>query len=156
MQDSDDKPRLVDGGSMGDVSPRGRALIAAGLIGFALFMFAAAFQWIDVRPSRGVPYWIVAVVGVIAALAGIAVALPQRASRLNDFLGAILFTAFAVVPLWIGFGPGPRTFGGGIAIGPIGFGFGGETAGRVVFGIVGVLVALIAVYAWRRAFRRRD
>ena len=60
--------------------------------------------------------------------------LPPGPSRLTDMLAAILFTAFAVVPLWIGFGPGKRHFGGGISLGPIGIGITGETIGRIAFG----------------------
>jgi hypothetical protein len=83
-------------------------------------------------------------------------ALPQHPSRLHDALGAMLFTVFAAIPLWVGFGPGPRAFGGSASIGPLTVsGLGGETVGRIVFGAMGIVGTLIAALAWRRLFRRR-
>jgi hypothetical protein len=92
--------------SVDALSGRTRAVAAAFLIGSGLFICAAALRWINVPPAPGVPHWIVGLAGAVFLLAGIAVALPQRASRLQDFLGAVLFTAFATMGLWIGFGPG--------------------------------------------------
>jgi hypothetical protein len=114
-------------------------------------------RWIDVPPAPGVPYWIVGLAGSIFVLAGIAVALPQRTTRLQDLLGALLFTAFATMGLWIGLGPGRRQFSGGISVGPVTLGGGSnEMVGRIAFTAMGVLVSLIALRAWRRVFRRRD
>ena len=135
----------------------GRAAVACSCIGSGAFICAAALRWIDVRPAPGVPYWIAGLAGVVFALAGIAIALPQRPSRVHDALGALLFSAFAAIGLWVGFGPGPRAFSGSVAIGPVAVGGGGgETIGRIVFGAMGVVVALIAVLAWRRLFRPCD
>jgi len=135
----------------------GRAAVACFCIGFGAFICAAALRWIDVRPAPGVPYWIAGLAGAVFALAGIAIALPQRPSRVHDALGALLFSAFAAIGLWVGFGPGPRAFSGSASIGPLAVGGGGgETIGRIAFGAMGVVVSLIAVLAWRRLFRPRD
>lgn len=140
-----------------ELSVRTRAAVAVFCIGFGLFICAAAMRWINVPPAAGVPYWIAGLAGLVFVLAGIAVALPQRASRLQDLLGALLFTAFAALALWIGFGPGPRHFSGGISVGPVAFGGEGDgTIGRIMFGAMGILVALIAIKAWRRLVRPRD
>ena len=142
---------------MSTLSGIARAGIAAFCVGFGAFIGAAAMRWIDVPPAPGVPYWIVGLAGAVFALAGIAIALPQRATRLQDVLGALLFSAFASIGLWIGFGPGERHFGGGMSVGPVAFGGdSGDMTGRVAFGAMGVLVSLIAVAAWRRVFRPRD
>jgi hypothetical protein len=135
-----------------------RIVIACSCIGAGAFICAAALRWIDVRPAQGVPYWIAGLAGVVFLVAGIAVALPQHPSRIHDALGATLFTAFATIALWVGFGPGPRAFNGAASIGPVSVGGigGGETLGRIVFGIMGVVVLFIAAIAWRRLFRPRD
>jgi hypothetical protein len=135
--------------------PRARALIVAGLLGFGLFLLAAAFPVVDVQPSRGVPYWIVGSTGVIALLGGVAVLLPPRASAGSDVVGALLFSAFAGLALWVGFGPGERHFNGGVLFGGIGWsGAANVSLGRIMFGLGGVLIGWVALYCWWRALRR--
>ena len=119
-----------------------------------MFICTAAMRWIDVPPAPGVPYWIAGLAGAVFVLAGIAIALPQRTMRLQDLLGALLFTAFATIRLWIGFGPGQWNFSGGMSVGTVALGGeSNEMGGRIAFGAMGVLVSLIALRAWRRVFR---
>jgi hypothetical protein len=117
---------------------------------------AAAMGWIAVPLSPGVPNWIAGLSGAALVLAGIAVALPQRSTGLQNLVGALLLTAFATMWLWIGLGPGQRNFGGGASVGPIAIsGYSGETIGRIAFGAMGIVVALMALAAWRRLVRGR-
>ena len=104
------QPSEPGSASVGSLSGNARAGIAVLCIGFGLFICAAAARWIDVQPAPGVPHWLVGLAGAIFVLAGIAVALPQRPTRVQDFVGALLFAAFAAMGLWIGFGPGDRRF----------------------------------------------
>jgi hypothetical protein len=148
------EPRSV---SVSALSVRARAAVAVFCIGFGLFVCAAAMRWIAVPLARGVPFWIAGLAGAVFVLAGIAVALPQHTTRLQDLLGALLFTAFATIGIWAGFGPGQRNFSGGTSVGPLTFGGeSNEMVGRILFGAMGILVALIAVKAWRRLTRPRD
>lgn len=142
--------------SAGELTGRPRVAVAAFCIGFGLFICAAGLRWVDVKPSPGVPHWILGLAGVVFLLAGIAIALPRPPSRWHDVIGALLFTVFATMGLWIGFGPGERRFGGGLSAGGLAVhGAGSSSVGRFVFGGMGVLVLLIALVAWRRVFRRR-
>jgi len=151
------KPVELNSTPVDALSGKARAGVAVFCIGFGVFICAAATRWIDLPPAPGVPLWIVGLAGAVFVLAGMAVALPQRTSRLQDVLGALLFTAFATVGLWIGFGPGQRKFSGGLSVGPVAFGGeSNEMVGRIAFGAMGVLVLLIALTAWRRVFRLRS
>ena len=129
----------------------GRAAVACFCIGFGAFICAAALRWIDVRPAPGVPYWIAGLAGAVFALAGIAIALPQRPSRVHDALGALLFSAFAAIGLWVAEAVHDVRRVADHEHRRI-----GETIGRIAFGAMGVVVSLIAVLAWRRLFRPRD
>ena len=143
--------------STGDLSRKTRAGVALGCTGFGLFLCAAAMRWIDVRLAPGVPDWITGLAGANFVIAGTAVALPQCASRLQDILGASLFTAFATMGLWVGLGPGERRFSGGWSVGPTALGGEGNgIVGRVLFGAMGFFVVLLALRAWSRVFRRHD
>ena len=146
-------PRIA---STADVSPRGRYAIGALAVAIGAFIIAIALRWIDIAPTRGTPYWIVGLAGVVFALAGVALFLPQRPSRAQDVVGALLFSAFAAIGLWVGFGPGEREFSGSMSAGPVAVGaMTGASVGRFVFGAMGIVVALIALVAWRRVFRPR-
>ncbi len=151
--DAPQPPRVA---STADVSPRQRYTIGAIAVAIGAFIIAIALRWIDIAPTRGTPYWIVGLAGSVFALAGVALLLPRRRSRAQDVLAALLFSAFAAIGLWVGFGPGEREFSGSMSAGPIAVGgTAGEGIGRAVFGAMGIVVALIAGVAWRRVFRPR-
>ena len=128
------------------------------LVAFGLFIIAVGLRVVPVAPSRGVPYWLVSLVGSLFVLAGVALALPPRATRLGDVIAAVIFTGFAVMALWIGASPGERHSGGtGLSLGPVTIQVSdGPSVGRIAFTIAGALIALLAVLARRRSFRRRD
>jgi hypothetical protein len=157
MPSDDDRDAKLSPGAASPVSMTTRVVAGLGCVAFGAFILAAAFRLIPIEPSRGVPHWIVGVAGMCFSIAGVALLLPQRPSRLHDALGASLFTLFATMGVWVGFAPGERHFSGGVSIGPIAAsGFDGEAVGRFAFGTMGVLVGLLAIFTWRRAFRKRN
>jgi hypothetical protein len=104
---------------------------------------------IDPQALRA-PRWVLACSGALFSLIGLLVTCqgdpPSLPARL---LIAVFFSIFSTVFGWIGFGPGPRVFSSTTAI----FGLavhagGGETSGRIMFGAVSVVVALVAIAAW--------
>src|SRR5512135_665971 len=47
------------------------------------------------------PHWVVGACGFVFMLAGVMIMVPARASRLQNFLGAVFLSVFAAVPGWI-------------------------------------------------------
>jgi hypothetical protein len=133
-------------------------LFPAALCGaLGAFLVAIWLGFVKIVPARDVPYWIFGLAGALFLIAALGIALPQRATRLQAVLAATMYTGFAYMGLWIGFGPGERHFSGSASIGPVTFGnVGSTTLGRVMFGAGGLLAALVALLAWRRALRPRD
>jgi hypothetical protein len=97
------------------------------------------------------PLWIVLAAGLAFLLGGLAFALHLAAGgepgsgelpkdaphwvRLAQYLiGVAILACFDAIGSWIAFGPGERTFGGTIPVGP--------TGGRIAFGIGAVIVWL--------------
>jgi hypothetical protein len=142
----------------GSISPAMRIACGSGCLAFGIFIVAAGFRLVDLQPARDVPHWIVAVAGAVITLAGVAILLPQKPSRAHDVIGALLLSGFALIGLWVGFGPGERAFSTRASAGAVSIGVPGEGEwpGRLAFGLGGVLVAAMAVWAWRRVFRPRD
>ena len=104
------------------------------LVGMGLAPIAVAAGWIDTTTYA--PNW-----GLVAG--GLVFLLPGIMCLTGRFPHLILLTfgVFAVLPTWIAFGPGPRDFDVGIALGPIAFeGRGMEVAGRLFFGVWSVLL----------------
>jgi hypothetical protein len=112
------------------------------------------------------PHWVVGLAGLVFVLAGASFLAPSLVAGLRavdqytpaqqkaidlvrQILGCLLLTAFAAVPLWIGFGAGERMFS--LSLGFSGLaseGPGRETTGRIIFGAAGILVAVWALFAW--------
>jgi Protein of unknown function (DUF3592) len=81
--------------------------------------------------------------------------LPPGNTRLRSLLRALLLTAVAVTIDWIAFGPGERTFGGGVSFGAVGVGLRpGEFFGRAVFSLIAVILDIFAILMWVLLFRR--
>ena len=137
-----------------------------------LVIVAAALKVIPVsEQSFHAPHWIVALAGMVFVLTGAMFLLPafvagfipedqhtmaQKTALklLQSILGALLLSSFAAVPLWIGLGPGERTFGSSIGwSGAVGHGPGNATIGRVLFGTAGLLIGIWAAFAWVLFFR---
>jgi hypothetical protein len=114
-------------------------------------IIAGAVGWLPLKLSPGVPRWVGAAAGLVFVLAGVAIAMPPRASRLKDLVGATLVTLFASIGAWVAFGPGERAFtssvsGGAIAVS----GDGNEWVSRFVFGFGAILCAGFAAFLWKR------
>jgi hypothetical protein len=112
------------------------------------------------------PHWVVGLAGLVFVLAGTSFLAPSLVAGLRavdqytpaqqkaidlvqQILGCLLLSAFAAVPLWIGFGAGERMFS--LSLGFSGWasqGPGGETTGRIIFGAAGILVAVWALFTW--------
>jgi hypothetical protein len=94
--------------------------------------------------------------GLIFVLGGALVALPPGSRRWRGALSALLVTCFAVTFDWVAFGPGERKFGGGISLGAnVGAGFPvGEFIGRAVFGVVAIVLDILAIIVWISHCRR--
>ena len=95
------------------------------------------------------PRWLLALIGVTFSLAGIILLVPRRFSKSHAFLIAVLTTAFAVVPNWIAFGPGPRRFSTSLSFGPaVHESFSSDASGRIAFGLSAIVMNMIAVWGW--------
>ena len=123
---------------------------------------------IPVDPSSvHAPMWVLGLAGVVFMLPGLLMCYYAIRNGLSPdgatfeekawggpgwFVGAVIISAFGAIGLWVGFGDGPRQFGGGIT--------GTEREGRFVFGSMGVLCTVMAVAVWFRGlgeiFRGRD
>ncbi len=83
--------------------------------------------------------------GLIFVFAGILVGLPPQFAKSRSWLTTLVVTCLAVTFDWVAFGPGERHFTG--SAGGIGF-IPGETMGRIVFGVVAVVIDICAVGMW--------
>ncbi len=121
-------------------------VIAAGAA-----IVAGAAGWLPLRLSPGVPRWVGAAAGMVFVLGGVAVAMPPRASRAKDAIGAALVTMLTAVGAWVAFWPGARTFGSSVSGGGVtASGGGNEWVGRIVFGLGAILCGAFAAFLWKR------
>lgn len=119
----------------------------------SLIMFAAA-DFIPLDPEGlHAPRWVLGAVGLMFFLAGMMVIAQGIAGAgaeqvvLFQWLQFILvfgmMTAFAIVFIWVGLGPGEREFQSSTSFGPISFsGNGNQIIGRCMFGGFGLLTGL--------------
>ena len=138
-----------DGGSL---TPLGRVAVGVGVAALGLLTIGLGLR-AALRATH--PLTSEDFVGAFAAMVfvfgGALLALPPERGRLQELLGVLLMTTFALTLDWIAFGPGPRHFGGGVSYGIVGVGANlGETLGRTVFGIGAVILDIIAVLMWLR------
>jgi len=147
------------------MSGNANAAASAGPWWLALIVIAAgaaivagAVGWLPLRPSPGVPRWVGAAAGMVFVLGGVAVAMPARASRGKDAIGAALVTLLTAVGAWVAFWPGPRSFSSSVSAGgaTVG-GSGNEWIGRIAFGFGAILCGAFAAFLWKRVlFPPRD
>jgi hypothetical protein len=141
----------ADSGATGATTARAPRWLALLVIAAGAAIVAGAIDWLPLRLSPGVPRWVGAAAGLVFVLAGIAIAMSPRASRLKDLVGATLVTLFTAIGAWVAFGPGERAFsssisGGGVSVS----GGGSEWIGRIAFGFGAILCAAFAAYLWKR------
>ncbi|HYE22295.1 MAG TPA: hypothetical protein VD998_01755 [Verrucomicrobiae bacterium] len=124
--------------------------IFAGLaILMGLVIMAIGFDIIPADPSsKHAPNWVIAVAGSAFVLAGIMIGGVGKLSlRANNFLGALLVTMLAIVPLWIGFGEGERQCTNTFLVTQEMR----ESSCRIVFGGMGlVLFVPLVIWAWSK------
>jgi hypothetical protein len=111
------------------------------------------------------PRLVVAVAGMVFFLAGVWVAFQSGlgawgadtpfAKWMQYILVLVIMTLFASIFIWVGFGPGERSFQTSTSIGPVTTsGTGSEGEGRCVFGGFGVLAGFATlVYAVRQGMK---
>ncbi|MBL8779719.1 MAG: hypothetical protein JNL06_02135 [Alphaproteobacteria bacterium] len=133
--------------------------LGALLLAVGAFICAIALGWIPSPPeSFNAPREIVLAAGLLFALAGLLFAINGRAPAwVMGFVGACIWTAFALIPSWIAWGAGPRNFSGdGLwLLALVGLDF--QTLGRTVFGLSALILwvgALAAWFAWLKSLPR--
>jgi hypothetical protein len=91
-------------------------------------------------------------VGLCIPFFGATLSLPNVVGFRQRLFLALTVTCMALVFDWIAFVPGPREFHAGSSAshpgGPV-----NSTFGRVVFGVVAVLMDVFALYVWRLSIR---
>jgi len=124
------------------------ALVVAGLgvaIAGVLNLMAAAKPLSD----QATP---LTLVGLCVLFMGATIGLPNVVGFPQRVFLALTVTCMALVFDWIAFVPGAREFHAGSSAAHPG-GQVNSTFGRVVFGVVAVLMDLFAFYAWRLSIR---
>lgn len=142
-------------GATADSSRRTSLLIGAVFLLAGLMTLSVTLGWYAVPPEDiGTPLWTLGCAGGFLALTGLAFLLPDRYPRLRSLIAALLITAFALIFDWIAFGFGDYTFGGVFSLGNLSdLSTAPDSAGRVFFSMLAVLVSLLAVWAWARWLR---
>ena len=152
-------------------------LLAAAAGGFIIAGASGLFGF-DLHPAKGVPVWIgigagglflaggLAVILQSLALArpapdgGLSAASPRWLQFVSLALALFIVGDFVAIFSWIAFGPGERHFSTSFGIGGIFVSNGGgETLGRVAFGIgaaLGGAIFLAFLFDGVRRLRRRD
>jgi hypothetical protein len=150
------------------LSPRGTAWVGTlcALMGLVILFVALGIIPTD-ESNFHAPHWVVGAAGLAFFLAGLAIltgppagtpeASTPEASRTTWrglVLGLGVVGALAAVFNWVAFGPGPRSFSGGISIPFVSIsGPQSEWSGRVAFGLAAGLIDLFLVWVIVRGLR---
>lgn len=162
--DGSDRKRAVTRGSRksddaSQVTPLQGLAMGGLFMATGLAIMCISVGWIPVDPaSVHAPMWVLGLCGFVFFLPGALLCyygirngmLPDGVAPPKEktwggagwFVGACIISAFGAIGVWIGFGAGPRQFGGGIT--------GSEAEGRFVFGSMGVLCSILAAWIWYR------
>jgi hypothetical protein len=126
----------------------GTALGIGGL-GIAIVSMRKLLLAINPLQDQATPLMLV---GLCILFFGATISLPNVVGFRQRLFLTLTVTCMALVFDWIAFVPGPREFHAGSSAshpgGPV-----NSTFGRVVFGVVAVLMDAFAVYAWRLSSR---
>jgi uncharacterized membrane protein len=141
-----------------NASPALRKTIGVILAALGIVLLAYALGIISSNPgalegSRGV----VVAMGFLLTTAGVSIGQWVAAgSRLSDALGATLVSSFAAIFGWVAFFGDDKGFSTSVGAGGAHVTtHGSASAARIAFGIAALLVAFIALWAWKRVFFRR-
>lgn len=133
-------------------------LIALPFAGAGALVMLVAADVIHADPSSfHAPRWVVGMAGFLFFLAGLWILFlgfakgSEAETTLGQWASYIFFVlflgTFALIFLWVGFGPGEREFSSSGSIGPVTIsGAGNELVGRCLFGGVGLLVGAVALW----------
>jgi hypothetical protein len=115
-------------------------------IGLAVVLLAL----VRTSPPGKPPVWVAACAGGLFILASLLMALQgRRDSLLAQAVFAAVLTDFAALFDWVGLGPGPRQFSGGVSfLGLTSSGPWSPASGRIVFATMGIAVSVLALLVW--------
>jgi hypothetical protein len=142
------------------LSPLGERLFLGAFAAAGLALLAIAFGWIQPpAESMEAPRWVLAAAGIMF-LAGGFVPLTIRLGAgawQSRLVGAVVLIALASIFNWIAFGPGPRHFTSSLSLAgsPVQRAGTGETSGRVIFGVIALLLDLLVIVIAVRWMRVR-
>ncbi len=132
-----------------DVSPLGRFFIALGMFLIGGFLVGIATGWVQTDPSSiHAPLWVLGAAGMVFILAGLMILLAgnERLAWLNNIVIWLFVVCLAVPFNWVAFGAGERQFRGtSTVMGAASSGAASESEGRMIFGIIAVVIDLVVV-----------
>lgn len=136
-----------------EASPRMRIALGTALgiggLGIAIVSIRNLLMAANPLQDEAMP---LTLVGFCILFFGATISLPNVVGFRQRLLLALTVTCMALVFNWIAFVPGPREFHTGSPAshpgGPV-----NSTLGRVIFGVVAVLMDLFAFHAWRLSIR---
>lgn len=134
------------------VTSRGRTAVGvAVLLAGAGLLVACSGHFPGVLDAARAPLWVILAVGSALFLAGAGVLLqgwaPAWAAGLNANL---LWTLFAVIPAWIAWGQGGRSFSGSVSGLADFLGFDSQSMARFAFALSAIALGAIAAVSWWR------
>ncbi len=142
-----------------DLPPRQRGLLALGMFFFGGFLLSIVFGWIHTDPSSiHAPLWVLGAVAMVFILAGVMIVLAGHDSLawLNNIVIWLFVVCLAAPFNWVAFGEGERHFTSrSTAMGVTSTGAASESEGRMIFGIIAVIIDLVVVLAPLYALRRK-
>ncbi len=135
-------------GSRGQSANSGMGVVfaAMGLLVTGMVIFRAVHaDPLTADDLMGVP------AGLMFVFAGMLLGLSPEYAKWRPLLATLVVTCFAVTFDWVAFVPGERKFNG--SIGGVGF-ISGELVGRTLFGIIAVVLDVVAIAMWRSQAQR--
>ncbi|WP_428235386.1 hypothetical protein [Gracilimonas sp.] len=102
--------------------------------------------------SVNAPLWVIGICGLIFFLTGVLIYLGEK-SRYNNLLAAIMVAAMGTVGSWVALFGADSGFSGGIPLLSADFNL---SLARLLFGFGGFLCFLIAGYALKQQFTRKE
>ena len=126
-------------------------------IGIGLFMVAVGTGFVSTGSTGSHDgRWVAAVMGLAFTGGGLlATGWIRTGSVAGDILGTSIITALAIMFAWVSLFGEARGFSSSVgAAGAAVKTGGGVTIARVAFGFAGVLIGIVAGYAWWRVIRR--
>ena len=124
-------------------------LAGAGILALGAGAFPSALS------GANAPLWVILAAGGLFFLAGLSSACQGHLPKIMiDFFGVLIVTLFALIPGWIAWGEGPRSFSASIGLFGSGFSISDISFGRIVFGFSALLLGLFALFAWLAWIRK--